>query len=198
MVIAASKCLYSLLWQARKEREAEEAEKGRLRATQLAEQLDEQIKVDTQKQQQAREKLEGARKRGYSDATAVPPSGDIFTESFNQEIVFGGVTFQSVKIFHPYAGKMTPSFPLFGSNWLPDSLGMTYLADPICDDVNMTLPLELHAITFNDPYYTTSQGTISSLFLFGWLWMSFTQEGKSWSSWRPKSNVWSVSLILTF
>ena len=32
------------------------------------------------------------------------------------------------------------------------------MADPICDDVNATLPLELYVITFESHYYTTSQG----------------------------------------
>ena len=40
-----------------------------------------------------------------------------------------------------------------------EGLGMTYLADPICDDVHATLPLEVHIITFTSSYYTTSQGT---------------------------------------
>ncbi len=33
-----------------------------------------------------------------------------------------------------------------------------YLADPICDDANATLPLELHLVTFDAPYYSTHQG----------------------------------------
>ncbi|KAK0477848.1 kinase-like domain-containing protein [Armillaria novae-zelandiae] len=37
-------------------------------------------------------------------------------------------------------------------------LGTIYGADPVCDDVNATLPLELHVITFGSHYYMTSQG----------------------------------------
>lgn len=35
---------------------------------------------------------------------------------------------------------------------------MTYLADPLCDDVHATLPLEVHTIEFNSEYYASSQG----------------------------------------
>lgn len=40
---------------------------------------------------------------------------------------------------------------------------MTYLADPICDDVHATLPLEAHITTFSSSYYSTSQGMILPL-----------------------------------
>jgi translation initiation factor 2-alpha kinase 4 len=33
-----------------------------------------------------------------------------------------------------------------------------HLAEPVCDDVNTTLPLELLVVTFDMHYYTTSQG----------------------------------------
>jgi eukaryotic translation initiation factor 2-alpha kinase 4 len=39
-----------------------------------------------------------------------------------------------------------------------ECLGMTYLADPVCDDAQATLPLEVHIITFVTSYYATSQG----------------------------------------
>jgi translation initiation factor 2-alpha kinase 4 len=35
---------------------------------------------------------------------------------------------------------------------------VTYLADPLCDDVHATLPLEVHTIEFNSEYYASSQG----------------------------------------
>ncbi|KAG0696775.1 hypothetical protein DFH29DRAFT_949716 [Suillus ampliporus] len=72
-----------------------------------------------------------ARRRAQSDATEVPSSGDTLTESFPHEIEFRGVRFSAVKMFHPQQ----------------ECLGITYLADPLCDDVNATLPLEkkLHA-----------------------------------------------------
>lgn len=39
-----------------------------------------------------------------------------------------------------------------------EGLGTVYLAEPVCDDVNTTLPLELFVVTFDTHYYTTSQG----------------------------------------
>lgn len=41
-----------------------------------------------------------------------------------------------------------------------------YLADPVCDDVNTTLPLELFVVTFQSHYYTTSQGSYLSFHFF--------------------------------
>ncbi len=32
------------------------------------------------------------------------------------------------------------------------------MADPICDDIHTSLPLELYTVTFDSPYYTTTQG----------------------------------------
>jgi len=32
------------------------------------------------------------------------------------------------------------------------------MADPICDDINTSLPLELYAVTFKTGYYVTTQG----------------------------------------
>jgi eukaryotic translation initiation factor 2-alpha kinase 4 len=37
-------------------------------------------------------------------------------------------------------------------------LGTTYAAEPVCDDIRATLPLEVHIVTFNTRYYTTSPG----------------------------------------
>jgi len=39
-----------------------------------------------------------------------------------------------------------------------ECLGTMYLVEPICDDVNATLPLELHVINFESHYYSTIQG----------------------------------------
>jgi translation initiation factor 2-alpha kinase 4 len=33
-----------------------------------------------------------------------------------------------------------------------------YQAEPICDDIAATLPLEVHLVTFDSHYYTTHQG----------------------------------------
>lgn len=35
---------------------------------------------------------------------------------------------------------------------------MTYIADPVCDDVNATLPLEVHTLEFTSEYYVSFQG----------------------------------------
>jgi eukaryotic translation initiation factor 2-alpha kinase 4 len=74
--------------------------------------LNEQIKADAERQQLAKEKQDRARKRAQSDATEMPPLGDTFTESFNQEISFNGVSFSTVKIFHPRTGTRSFSFAL--------------------------------------------------------------------------------------
>lgn len=153
--------LFSHSLQARQQRAAEEAELELQKAAQLAERLNEQIKVDAQRQQLAKERQYKARKRANSEATEVPGSADTSTESFGQEMEMDGVRFNTVKIFHPRRGKTTLSlFTLTVNSYVTvqDCLGTTYLADPVCDDVNVTLPLELSVITFDSHYYTTSQG----------------------------------------
>ncbi|KAG2126151.1 kinase-like domain-containing protein [Suillus cothurnatus] len=127
----------------RKRREEEEAEREFELAAQRAEELQGQIQADAQRHMLAKEmQYKAARRRAQSDATEVPSSGDTLTESFPNEIEFRGVRFNAVKMFHPRK----------------ECLGMTYLADPLCDDVNATLPLEVHTISFNSDYYTTTQG----------------------------------------
>jgi translation initiation factor 2-alpha kinase 4 len=73
-----------------------------------------------------------------------------------------GVRFNTVKLFHARPGSYSSSFILLLISdmhiTVVEGLGMTYLADPICDDINTSLPLELHTITFNSPYYLTTQG----------------------------------------
>lgn len=32
------------------------------------------------------------------------------------------------------------------------------MADPVCDDIHTSLPLELYTVTFDSSYYTTTQG----------------------------------------
>ncbi|KAG2338792.1 hypothetical protein BDR05DRAFT_984599 [Suillus weaverae] len=127
----------------RKRRQEEEAEREFELASQRAEELQEQIQADAQKHILAKEmQYKAARRRAQSDATEVPSSGDTLTESFPNEIEFRGVRFNAVKMFHPRK----------------ECLGITYIADPLCDDVNATLPLEVHTISFNSDYYTTTQG----------------------------------------
>lgn len=127
---------------ARKEREQLEAEQELERVQQLAQQLTEEIQADAQRQELEKQKNIKARKRAESDATEVPSSGDTPMETFSQEIRVRDVAFHTVKLFHPKR----------------ECLGVTYLAEPVCDDVNVTLPLELHVYTFEASYYTTSQG----------------------------------------
>ncbi|KIJ60152.1 hypothetical protein HYDPIDRAFT_139699 [Hydnomerulius pinastri MD-312] len=129
--------------QERRQREEAEAERQSELAAQLAEQLQEQIQADAQKHLIAREmQYKAARRRAQSDATEVPSSGDTLTESFPLEVEFRGMRFSAVKMFHPRR----------------ECLGITYLADPLCDDVHATLPLEVHAIEFHSDYYISTQG----------------------------------------
>ncbi|KAG5641706.1 hypothetical protein DXG03_004410 [Asterophora parasitica] len=124
--------------QARKAREAEDAE----RAAREAQRKEEQFKEEAMRQLAAREQQHRARKRANSESTEIPTSADTMTESFHQSVEVNGVTFNTVRLFHPCR----------------ESLGTVYLADPICDDINTTLPLELYIVNFYSHYYTTSQG----------------------------------------
>ncbi|KDQ55313.1 hypothetical protein JAAARDRAFT_37347 [Jaapia argillacea MUCL 33604] len=127
---------------ARREREQELADLERQKASQLAQRLNEEIQADAQRQQAEKEKFVRARKRAESDAMEVPSARDTPIESFGSELEVQGVRFNSVKLFHPRK----------------ECLGIVYLADPVCDDVQATLPLELHSVAFESPYYKTNQG----------------------------------------
>ncbi|KAK2467467.1 hypothetical protein APHAL10511_000322 [Amanita phalloides] len=126
---------------ARKQREAEDLQREQQRAAKETEELQAQIKDDAMRQLLAREEFK-ARNRAFSESTAVPVAGDTLTETFSTEIKANGVRFNTVKLFHPRN----------------EGLGTVYLAEPVCDDVNTTLPLELLVVTFDTHYYTTSQG----------------------------------------
>jgi len=128
--------------QAKKQREEaealEEAERKRL----FAEALNEQMQADVHRHQVERER-QRVRHRAQSDATQVPEfADDILTQSFDREIIVNELHFRAVKLFHPRH----------------DCLGTTYQAEPICDEVAATLPLEVHLVTFDTHYYTTHQG----------------------------------------
>ncbi|KAG2093756.1 uncharacterized protein F5147DRAFT_779275 [Suillus discolor] len=126
----------------RKRQEEEEAEREFELAAQRAEELQEQIQADAQRHMLAKEmQYKPAWRRAQSDATEIPSSGDTLTESFPNEIGFRGVHFNA----NIYLVK-------------EECLGITYIADPLCDDVNATLLLEVHTIGFNSDYYTTTQG----------------------------------------
>ncbi|KAJ7163895.1 kinase-like domain-containing protein [Mycena crocata] len=126
----------------RKQKEADAAEQETVRAAKLAEELEAAVKADAQKQQLAKERQYKARKRANSEATEVAAGGDTPTESFSEPVLVDGVEFHAVKVFHPQ----------------PERLGTSYTADPICDDVNASLLLQLYVVTFVSHYYITSQG----------------------------------------
>ncbi|KAI5992946.1 kinase-like domain-containing protein [Pisolithus albus] len=129
--------------QERRQKEEEEAERQSALAAQRAAQLQEKIQADSQKHLLAKEmQYKAARRRAQSDATEVPSAGDTLTESFPTEVEFRGIRFSAVKMFHARR----------------ECLGITYLADPLCDDVHATLPLEVHAVEFGSEYYTSTQG----------------------------------------
>ncbi|KAG7085469.1 hypothetical protein E1B28_003030 [Marasmius oreades] len=113
-----------------------EARREKEKALKLAEEL--RLEADAQKQMWAQEKK--TRRRAPSDATTVV--GDTLTETFNDNMEMDGVQFNSIKYYHPRN----------------DGLGVTYAADPICDDFSASLPLQLHVITFETPYYASNQG----------------------------------------
>ncbi|KAL0961127.1 hypothetical protein HGRIS_006101 [Hohenbuehelia grisea] len=121
---------------------AEEEAKVQAEAARRAEELEEQIQADAQQKLHVKAQQTRARRRANSEATEVPSSGETPTESFNEEIEFKGVRFNTVKMFHPRR----------------EGLGTVYLAEPVCDDINTTLPLELLVYTFESPYYTTPAG----------------------------------------
>ncbi|KAJ3758340.1 kinase-like domain-containing protein [Lentinula raphanica] len=127
---------------ARKQKAEADALEEREKEIKHAQELEEQLKLDSARQQVVREREYKARKRASSEATEVPLSSEYPTESFASEIEFQGIHFDTVKYFHPRN----------------ECLGVTYAADPLCDDVNATLPLQLHVVTFETPYYSTTQG----------------------------------------
>ncbi|KAG6888788.1 hypothetical protein C0992_007518 [Termitomyces sp. T32_za158] len=123
---------------ARKRQEAEEAE----RAAREALEREAEFKEEALRQLAERELQYKARKRANSESTMIPSSGDTMTESFPHNVEVDGVTFNTVRLFHPRQ----------------ESLGTVYMADPVCDDINTTLPLELYIVNFYSQYYSTSQG----------------------------------------
>ncbi|KAK0199520.1 kinase-like domain-containing protein [Desarmillaria ectypa] len=123
---------------ARQEQAEREAEERKQRMDKFAQEFD----ADVQKQQQLAREQHRTRQRANSEATEVPYSSDTPTETFDEDIEMNGIHFDTVKFFHPQNAY----------------LGTIYGADPVCDDVNATLPLELHVVTFDSHYYTTSQG----------------------------------------
>lgn len=150
---------------ARREKEAEAQRLLLLQQAKEEEELQTQIRAEQSKQQQQQQQNQRVHSsammmlrttstgstntsEAFTPASAggfaipVMAAGDTPVERFGKEFCVDGVRFSSVKLFHPRQ----------------EALGMVYMADPICDDINTSLPLELYAITFDSPYYTTTQG----------------------------------------
>lgn len=150
--------------QAKKERAEAEAREEMERAAARAAELHAEIRADAERHHAERERTQHARReRANTDATEVPDwlarAGDTPIEAFSQEIELSGVRFGAVKLFHPRKGEYCDSVRvvMLLMNTV-GCLGMTYLAEPVCDDVNTTLPLELYVIEFTSAYYLSAQG----------------------------------------
>ncbi|KAI0051565.1 Serine/threonine-protein kinase [Auriscalpium vulgare] len=126
----------------KRQRAEAEAEEEATRARLLAAAFNEQMQADAQRQQIERERYK-ARHRAQSDATEMPTAlEDVLTQSFDTDVHVDGLRFRSVRLYHPQK----------------ECLGILYQAEPICDDANATLPLEVFVVQFDTHYYTTSQG----------------------------------------
>jgi translation initiation factor 2-alpha kinase 4 len=66
--------------------------------------------------------------------------------------------FRAVKLFHPRHGQLLLNVIFRKRHFTADCLGTVYQAEPVCDDIAASLPLELHMVTFDAHYYTTHQG----------------------------------------
>jgi len=99
---------------------AAEAEREAHLAAQLAEQFRAESTAQLQKQRQKHEDQNRHRHRSRSDATEVPQDSaavvDMVVENFGNEMEFEGVTFSSVKIFHPKKGRFCLAFALPNMN----------------------------------------------------------------------------------
>lgn len=101
---------------------------------------------------------------------------EVLTQGFDREVVIDELKFDMVKLFHPRQGLSLRFLALLvmfldrhPDHWIfrwiifiAECMGTIYLADPVCEDANATLPLEVHVITFDSPYYSTNQGTSPS------------------------------------
>ncbi|KAF7299301.1 hypothetical protein MIND_00879100 [Mycena indigotica] len=126
----------------RKQQAADMAAQEHEARAKQTQQLEAEVRANAQLQQLERERQYQARKRANSEATEVPLAGETPTESFTDPITIDGIEFNVVRIFHPRAER----------------LGTTYSADPVCDDVHISLPLNVYVVAFASHYYITSQG----------------------------------------
>ena len=102
--------------QARRQREIQEAQDEEEQANRVARELKAEIEADLQ----AKALQYKARKRANSAATEVPESSssgygdvDTLTETFNEMDLENGVTFNTVKLFHPRTGTSCSNFFVF-------------------------------------------------------------------------------------
>jgi eukaryotic translation initiation factor 2-alpha kinase 4 len=99
--------------QARKQREEAEAEEALQREAQRARELEEQIREDAHRQRAERARLNRTRERSESDATETGDTAYVDDGSrivsFPEEIVWEGLKFAHVKLFHPQKGAPATS-----------------------------------------------------------------------------------------
>ena len=124
----------------------------------MAEEFEQQILADAEKHRIEKQKQVMARHRASSEATEVISVTNTMTESFQHEIIYSGVHFTTVKCFHPRKGESSACLLCRLVLTSADGLGTTYLAEPVCEDSNATIPLELHVISFDSEYYSSNQG----------------------------------------
>lgn len=148
-----------------------EAVMARERAAQLEAELNEemhQIALQKEGMQRLERERHRARRRALSDATE-KPSNEVMIESFDEEIETTGIRFQAVRLFHPRQGscmifdsESIVCLTLTISEWL----GTTYSAEPICDNEDADLQLDLHVVVFESHYYSTNPGAGLLIILF--------------------------------
>ena len=110
---------------------AAEVEREASLAAQLAEQFRTESTAQLRRQRQQHEDRNRNRHRAWSNATAMPQDGaavvDMVVEGFGSDVEFGGVTFNSVKIFHPKKGMLSAS-PKCIAELIFDNTSQNFLA----------------------------------------------------------------------
>jgi translation initiation factor 2-alpha kinase 4 len=152
--------------------------------------------ADAQRQQIAKERHTKARNRANSEVTAIQLTEDTQTTLFDQEIEVSNIRFSSVRLFHPRKGvKYYLMFPadLTGT----EGFATIYSAEPVCDNVDATLPLELYSVTFSSQYYATSHGKHCCGLVIS-LFDIHNQGRKSLNKWNQKSRGSLAFAIRTF
>lgn len=141
----------------KRQREEEEAEAAMEREARRAEELEEQIRADVERQLEQR-----SRGRALSDATEVPAIEDLIdttpTETFPEEIHWCGVNFSTVRLYNPQKGTFLDRKVFFILSVSTESIGITWHAEPVADDAQISLQLDLLSIVFESRHYSTSHG----------------------------------------